>query len=114
MVINGIELDFDLYDVDNAGKRNRYFEELKKMRNIVQDMPKKKGEEQARYICRRVKGLFDSVFGAGTGDAVCGEKENILTCMRAYEELLSDQMRQDARYEMIMQGIRRSGKRKRR
>lgn len=34
MQINGIELDFRLYDEDQAERKKRYFDELKQMQNI--------------------------------------------------------------------------------
>ena len=40
MKINGVELDFTLYDSANAEMKQRYFEELNKMRTVSQDVPK--------------------------------------------------------------------------
>ncbi|HJD35639.1 MAG TPA: hypothetical protein IAA00_01670 [Candidatus Blautia ornithocaccae] len=114
MIINGVELEFNLYDVDKAGMRNRYFEELKKMQAIKQDMVKEPEQERERYLCKRIKSMFDNVFGSGTGEKVCGTRDDLLESMDAYEQLLNEQIRQDERYKRILQGIKRRNPRKRR
>lgn len=107
MKINGVELDFALYDSANAEMRQRYFEELNKMRTISQEIPKEATEkEQTEYLCSRVKRMFDSVFGEGTGEKVCGTTSNLLVCMNAYDQLVSEQIRQNKEYESIMNHIR--------
>ena len=107
MKINGVELDFTLYDSANAEMKQRYFEELNKMRTVSQEIPKEATEkEQTEYLCSRVKRMFDSVFGEGTGEKVCGTTSNLLVCMDAYDQLVSEQIRQNKEYESIMNHIR--------
>lgn len=107
MKINGVELDFTLYDSANVEMRQRYFEELNKMRTISQDVPKEATEKaQTEYLCNRVKQMFDSVFGEGTGEKVCGTNSNLLVCMDAYDQLVSEQIRQNKEYESIMNHIK--------
>lgn len=107
MKINGVELDFVLYDSANTEMRQRYFEELNKMRTVSQDVPKEATEKaQTEYLCNRVKQMFDSVFGEGTGEKVCGTNSNLLLCMGAYDQLVSEQIRQNKEYESIMNHIR--------
>ena len=50
--------------------------------------------------------MFDSVFGEGTGEKVCGTNSNLLLCMGAYGQLVSEQIRQNKEYESIMNHIR--------
>lgn len=107
MKINGVELDFALYDTTNVEMKQRYFEELNKMRTISQDVPKEATEKaQTEYLCNRVKQMFDSVFGEGTGEKVCGTNSNLLVCMDAYDQLVSEQIRQNKEYESIMNHIK--------
>lgn len=107
MKINGVELDFTLYDSANAEMKQRYFEELNKMRTVSQEIPKEATEkEQTEYLCSRIKRMFDSVFGEGTGEKVCGTTSNLLVCMDAYDQLVSEQIRQNKEYESIMNHIR--------
>ena len=107
MKINGAELDFTLYDSANAEMKQRYFEELNKMRTVSQEIQKEATEkEQTEYLCSRVKRMFDSVFGEGTGEKVCGTNSNLLVCMDAYDQLVSEQLHQNEKYKSIMNHIR--------
>ena len=107
MKINGIELDFALYDAANVKMRQQYFDELNKMRTVSQEIPEGTTEkEQTEYLCNRVKKMFDSVFGEGTGEEVCGTNSNLLVCMNAYDQFVSEQIRQNKEYESIMNHIR--------
>lgn len=107
MFIYGVELNFDLYDSRNIKLRKRYFQELKKIQGIAKAMPKNADEKtQTEYLCGRIKKMFDKIFSPGTGDAVCGEGNNLLRCMQAYEQLVSDQIRQNKEYNAVMEKIR--------
>lgn len=107
MFIHGVELNFNLYDSRNIKLRKRYFQELKKIRGIKKTMPKGVDEKtQIEYLCGRIKKMFDKVFSPGTGDAVCGEGNDLLKCMQAYEQLVSDQIRQNNEYNAIMERVR--------
>lgn len=107
MKINGVELDFTLYDAANVKMRQRYFEELNKMRTVSQEIPEGATEkEQTEYLCNRIKKMFDSVFEEGTGEKVCGINSDLLVCMNAYDQLVSEQIRQNKEYESIMNHIR--------
>ena len=107
MLIHGVELNFDLYDSRNIKLRKRYFQELKKLQGIAKAIPKNADEKtQTEYLCGRIKKMFDKVFSPGKGDAVCGEGNNLLRCMQAYEQLVSDQIRQNKEYNAVMEKIR--------
>lgn len=107
MKINGVELDFALYDAANVEMKQRYFEELNKMRTVNQEIPEEATEkDQAEYLCSRIKRIFDSVFGEGTGEKVCGTNSDLLVCMDAYDQLVSEQIRQNKEYESIMNHIK--------
>lgn len=107
MKINGVELNFELYDSNNIKLRKRYFKELGKLRGISKSMPKGADERtQIEYFCGKIKKMFDKVFYTGAGDEVCGEGNNLLKCMNAYEQLVSDQIRQNNEYNAIIEKIR--------
>lgn len=102
MIINGVGLDFRMYDEDKADIRERYFEELKKMRNVNKEVPDGTAKERNKYLCDRIKGFFDHVFGEGAGAAVCGEGNDLLEHMRAYDAIVTEQISQQEEYKMIM------------
>ena len=98
MIINGVELEFNLYDLENPELKERYRAELEKMKHVAEELPEGTELEQNRFLCGRVKQMFDVVFGEGTGDCVCGKGNDLLTCMAVYEQLI----RQDNQYNEIM------------
>lgn len=110
MQIHGVELDFHLYDEDKADVKNRYFEELKKMGEIKKEMPSGTEAEKNRYLCSRIKGMFDNVFGEGTGEAVCGDGNDLLMHLDAYGQLVTEQIRQNEVYERVMDSLKKVGK----
>ncbi len=113
MTINGVDLEFNLYDAENTEMQKRYEAELLKMQNIAAEQEQIQGAaEQTRFLCQRIKMMFDNVFGKGTGTAVCGEKNDLMICMDAYEKLVSDQIRQNKQYQAILNRIKRNGNRR--
>lgn len=112
MIIHGAELDFRLYDPGMKEVKKRYFDELEKMRTVRADMPEGTEEEQNKYLCDRIKALFDNVFGEGTGKTVCGKGEDLLMHLDAYDQLVSEQTRQQDKYESIMERLKNMGEKK--
>lgn len=105
MKINGVELEFELFDADAEELKNRYFQELEKMKTIKDDMPEGTEHEKSVYLCKRVKGVFDHVFGEGMGEKICGSGSNVLSCMRAYKQLVHEQIRQQNEYKEILSSL---------
>lgn len=112
MIIHGVELDFRLYDPGLKEVKERYFAEVDKMRTVKADAPDGTEEEVNRYLCGRIKSLFDNVFGEGTGQAVCGSGEDLLEHLDAYEQLVDEQLRQRDKYTSIINRMKNMGKRK--
>ena len=112
MQINGVNLNFNLYDADNAGIGERYFEELRKMRDVKNGMPDGPEQERRKYLCNKVKGFFDGIFGEGTGKAVCGAGNDLLKHLEAYDQLVSEQLHQQEAYERIIGHMRTMWKKK--
>lgn len=106
MIIHGVELDFHLYNTDKADVKARYFKALEKMKGVKSGMPEGTEQEKNKYLCDQIKGLFDSVFGEGTGAAVCGADNDRLAHLDAYEQLVSEQVRQQERYAEIMNRLK--------
>lgn len=106
MIIHGVELDFHLYDKDKVDVKKRYFEVLESMKNVKKEIPEGTEQERSKYLCDRIKGLFDTVFGEGTGLAVCGADNDLLEHMDAYDQLVSEQIRQQKKYAAIMKRLK--------
>ena len=111
MKINGVELDFALFDQDRAAQRDAYFAVLK---DIVK-MDEHRSENQTEQIkaeCDAIKHLFDDTFGEGTGDRVCGQGHDHLACLEAYEMLVNEQIRQCNRYAAVKKRLNSRNRKK--
>lgn len=106
MIINGVELEFNLYDLEKPELKERYGAELEKMKHVSEELPEGTELEQNRFLCVRVKQMFDAVFGKGTGDRVCGRGNDLLTCMTVYEQLITEQIRQGEQYNEVMERLK--------
>jgi len=90
--INGIEVEFDLFDIETLRKYEKaYGRAAKKM----QERPESGLlSDQIVRQCSEVKLCFDTIFGEGAGDRVCGEGYNFLRCLNAFEALTDEAIRQ--------------------
>lgn len=111
MVIHGVCLDFALYDADKDTK-HKYFQELEKMQHISENVPHGNEQEKNKYLCDSIKQMFDGIFGEGAGVEVCGEENDLLLHMDAYEQLVNEQIRQQEQYKDIMDRLKLMRKRK--
>lgn len=84
VTVLGVELDFDIYDVDVYEK---YEEEVNAVNHKINEVPADPNwtvAEKLRYQCGVVKEFFDNVFGSGTSENIFHGKNNIKECTEAY------------------------------
>lgn len=87
MIINNVELeDLDIYDLEVAEKYEKALETVKDISEKVDRMSLSEG---IRYQCNLIFDFFNTMFGEGTDIKVFGSKVNLLTCLKAFEELTS-------------------------
>lgn len=99
MKINGVELqDIDIYDADIAEK---YEKALEKVESVSEKVKGMKVSESIRTQCNLIFGMFNDLFGQGTAKKVFGEKVNLLTCLKAFEELVTQVNEQKGELEKI-------------
>lgn len=99
MKINGVELeDLDIYDVEVAEKYESGLKKIKEMSNDVND---KSLSETIRIQCNHIFDFFNTLFGEGTDKKVFGNKVNLVTCIKAFEELILQVNEQKKELEKI-------------
>ena len=86
MKINGVELeDIDIYDLEVA-------EKYEKALKIVQESSNKDGSKSLsdgiRFQCNLIFDFFNTMFGEGADKKVFGNKVNLMTCMKSFEEVV--------------------------
>ena len=90
--INRIQLEFNLFDADmNAAYEEAYENAGKELEKAKEET---RASEQLRIMCIAIKECFDFIFGAGTGDEVCGNNLVFLKCIDAYEAMTDEAIRQ--------------------
>ena len=102
MIINGVELKFALYNADEEDTKKKYFDELNKMQTVLTSLPDGPEQEKNAYLCGKIKEFFDNIFGEGTGENVCGKENDLLAHVDAYDQIVSEQMRQNKKCREIM------------
>lgn len=86
MIINGVELeDLDIYDLEVAEK---YEKALAKVQELASKDNSKSLSEGIKYQCNLIFEFFNTVFGKGTDKEIFGNKVNLMTCMKAFEEIV--------------------------
>lgn len=94
--INGVTLPFDATDADILDKYLRATdacaEKSRSMEAPGED--REKIVQTYRDICQSIKTVFDDIFGAGTGEKVCGPNDSANQCREAYTALIKEYNRQ--------------------
>lgn len=94
--INGVQLDFNLFDVDTL--------ELYETANFkVLETSEKKYEkmsESLREQCQAVRNFFDEIFGEGVGIEVCGEPLDFKKHLDAFEIVTDSALAQRAEMDV--------------
>lgn len=86
MKINGVELqDLDIFEADTVEK---YEGALEKVVNGAKETESLKSSVAIREQCNLVFDCFNTLFGEGTDKKIFGNKVNLLTCLKAFEELV--------------------------
>lgn len=87
MKINGVELeDLDILDLEVAEKYERALKGVDDMGERVKDLTI---VESIRLQCNAIFKIFNDLFGEGTDKKIFGDKVNLMTCLKAFEELVT-------------------------
>jgi hypothetical protein len=87
MKINNVELqDIDVLDLEVAEKWEKALEQVEDIAKTIEGM---KVSESIRTQCNAIFDVFNTLFGEGTDKKVFGDKVNLLTCLKAFEELVT-------------------------
>lgn len=87
MIINGVELEnIDIYDLEVAEK---YEKALKIVKEVSPKVERVSLSEGIRHQCNLIFDFFNTMFGEGTDKLIFGEKVNLLTCLKSFEELVT-------------------------
>lgn len=97
-LINGVEVYFNMADVDFYEKYMRNAEEMD--RAMSYQLTEEDSADYKNVVslfrerCSAVKTFLDKVCGEGTGDKVCGNVPDIVICSKVYESIIEIANRQ--------------------
>ena len=98
MIINGVELeDLDIYDVEVAEKYEKVLENI----NKPQKVEGLKTSAVIRKQCEAIFNVFNELFGEGTDKKIFGDKVNLVTCLKALDEFITQVRDQKEQIEEI-------------
>ncbi|PIH05221.1 DUF6673 family protein [Clostridium combesii] len=87
MKINGVELeDLDILDLEIAEKYEKAINSIDGIGEKVQGMTVVKS---IRTQCNAIFKIFNDLFGEGTDKKIFGNKVSLLTCLKAFDELIT-------------------------
>ena len=103
MNINGVELEFNIYDADTMEKVT---DSVNKVQKELTSVGKIKDEaNQIRSMCKSIKRFIDEVLGAGIGVELCGEANNLLKHIDMYECIIEEITQQRKDFENRMKKL---------
>lgn len=87
MIINGVEIE-DLNVLDAKVAEN--FEKVSlEMQNINEKVEGMSLSESIRTQCNIIFRVFNNLFGEGTDKKIFGDEVNLLICVKAFDELIT-------------------------
>lgn len=99
MKINNVELeDLDILDLEVAEKYEKMLEQAKGIAKKAEGMGL---AESIRTQCNGIFEVFNTLFGEGTDKKVFHDKVNLLTCLKAFEELVTQMNAKNAEVERL-------------
>ena len=99
MKINGVELpDLDIYDLKVAEKFDK---ELHTVSEVGAKLEGLSTPEVIRVQCTAIFKFFNNMFGEGTDKKIFGDKVNLVTCLKALDEFVTQVRDQKEKIEEI-------------
>lgn len=99
MKINNVELeDIDILDADVAETYENALEKVITETNQTEELSI---SASIRKQCNAVFNCFNTIFGEGTDKKVFGNKVNLMTCLKSFEELVEHANKQKEELEKL-------------
>ena len=97
--VNGFELeDLDIYDLEVAEKVDK---ELKKVDEVANSLEGLAMPDIIRTQCNAIFDLFNNLYGKDTDKKIFGEKVNLVICLKALDDFVSEMRNRNKEIEKI-------------
>ena len=95
MKINGVELNVNFMDAEFVEKienlSKEVHEQAEKAKSELKNMTY---SQQIKEECKIIKNFFDNLFGEGISDKIFGDKNDLMLCLSAFQDLMEAKVRQ--------------------
>ena len=99
MKINNVELkNIDILDYEVAEKWENALERVEGVAKSIEGM---KVSESIKTQCNAIFEVFNTMFGEGTDKKIFGDRVNLMMCLKALEELVTQVNSQSAEVEKM-------------
>ena len=98
MTLNGIELEFDMFDYETADKYESALKDLAVSRSAATTL-----KDAIKDQCNAAFVFFDKLFGEGVSDKIFGGKMNFKECFDAVKAVIDEANRQNEEYKAMLQ-----------
>lgn len=97
--VNNVELeDLDIYDLEVS---KRVDKELKKVDEVAKTLEGLALPDIIETQCNAIFDLFNNIFGEGTDKKIFGDKVNLVTCLEALDEFISEMRKRNSDIKKI-------------
>ena len=104
MKINGVEFEFDAYDLEDAEKAQK---EMNKVVAALKNPPRNFNRiEGIKYTVKIVSDCLDNIFGKGSAEKVFKGKTNMKLALKAFEEITIGMQEQDSEFKKEIEATR--------
>ena len=103
MKINGVELEVNFFEaefmekVENCCKK--VAEQAEESKKTLKDLT---FAEQIKGECQIIKDFFDEIFGDGTALKLFGEKNDLMLCLSAFQELVEAKVKSQNEFNSLV------------
>lgn len=100
MQIKGLEVDFDIFEADNA---DAYEQAMENVKALATPPTNELLGEAIRRQCNAVFDFFDDIFGDGFHKEIFGEKTNLTECLQTFRDFTKQVAEQKEKLDTMMQ-----------
>ena len=103
MKINGVELEVNFLDADFMEKIEnccrKVSEQAEKSKKELKDLTY---SQQIKAECKIIKDFFDDLFGEGTSEKIFQEKNDLMLCLSAFQELVEAKVKSQNEFNSLV------------
>lgn len=107
MIVNGMELEeLDIFDIEVAERYEKAIQKVK-INSKIENIEDKSVSEVMKAQCEAIGECFNDLYGSGTDKKIFNGKLNLLTSIRAFNDLVENVSKKKDEVEKEINGIKK-------